>query len=160
QVTGIRAGWLDSLTATGRVDASDVRYGRDRVHCAQATFDVAGLPRNASGTVTVTLDTLRLSGVSLEQVAGEARVAHGKETHATLHAVSESGPTADAGGAFFVQGATTEMVLDSLALRTPGNDWHLDHAVRLQNDRSGITLDSAVARGAVAGWIAAKARIP
>ena len=160
QVTGILAGWLDSLTATGRVDASDVRYGRDRVHGAQATFDVAGLPRNASGTVTVTLDTLRLSGVSLEQVAGEARVAHGKETHATLHAVSESGPTADAGGAIFVRGDTTEMVLDSLALRTPGNDWHLDHAVRLRNDRSGMTLDSAVARGAVAGWIAAKARIP
>jgi len=159
-VTGILAGWLDSLTATGRVDANDLRYGRNRVHGAQATFDLAGLPRNASGTVTVSLDTLRLSGISLEQVAGEARVAHGQETHATMHAVSESGPTADAGGTVIVHGDTTEMVLDSLALRTPGNDWHLDHPAHVRSDRSGITLDSVVARGAVAGWIAAKAKLP
>jgi translocation and assembly module TamB len=59
-----------------------------------------------------------------------------------------------------VHGDTTEMVLDSLALRTPGNDWHLDHPAHVRSDRSGITLDSVVARGAVAGWIAAKAKLP
>ncbi len=160
QVTGILAGWLDSLTARGRIDATDLRYGRDRVHGAQATFDVAGLPRNASGTVALAFDTLRLSGVALEEVSGEARVARGKETHATIHAVSANGPTADAGGSIVLHGDTTDMVLDSLALRTPGNDWHLDHPAHVRNDPSGLTLDSVVARGAVAGWIAAKAHVP
>ncbi len=159
-VTGIIGGWLDSLAARGRINAIGLRYGRNHVNDARATFDVSDMPRHATGTVTLSLDTLRLSGIALQQVQGEARIAHGKETRATLHATSQSGPTADAGFAVFVGRDTTDVIVDSLALRTPGNDWHLDHPARVRTGRFGLILDSATARGAVAGWIAARANLP
>lgn len=160
RVTGWLVGRLDSLTAVGRADAADLRWGRHRVHTAQATFAVDGMPNAARGTVSVLLDTAALGGVALVSLGGDARLSGHGDADLTVSAQSETGPTARAAANVRMRGDTVSVRFDSLSVRTSDNDWHLTWPAVVRSDAHGIRLYSLSLRGAVSGWMTAGGDLP
>ncbi|HWZ57350.1 MAG TPA: translocation/assembly module TamB domain-containing protein [Gemmatimonadaceae bacterium] len=162
RVTGWVSGWLDSLALSGRADADNLRWGHNRIHTAQSAFTLYGLPRATRGIVSVSLDTLSLGGIALEELGGEARFLGDNRALVTANAISGNGPTVRASGQVWrtVGGDTTSIEFDSLSLRTETNDWHLDRPGVARLDPSGMTMDSLTLRGAVSGLLAARAALP
>jgi len=160
RITGWVAGWLDSLSLSGRVDADNLHWGRNRIRAVQGAFAVAGLPTRGTGTIGVTFDTLSLAGIALDEVGAEARLTGGGAALVTATVVSGNGPTGQMRGRVRRHGDTTDVWFDSLSLRTESNDWHLDQPGRLRLDSGGVELDSLMLRGAVSGTLTARALLP
>jgi translocation and assembly module TamB len=160
RVTGWISGWLDSLALSGRADAENLRWGHNRIHTAQNAFTLYGLPHKTRGIVSVSLDTLSVGGIALDALGAEARFPGDGRAFVTATAISGNGPTARASVEVSRSGDTTAVRLDSLSLRTQNNDWHLDGPGVVRVGRAGVTMDSLTLRGAVSGWIAARASVP
>jgi translocation and assembly module TamB len=160
RITGWLVGRLDSMSAVGRADATDLRWGAHRVHTAQATFAIDGLPNAAHGVASVGLDTLTVGGVSLVSLGADARVSGGKEADLVVTAQSETGPTGRAVANVRVQGDSMRIRFDSLSVRTSDNDWHLETTSVIWSDPREVSLDSLVVRGAVSGWMSARGTLP
>jgi translocation and assembly module TamB len=160
RVTGWVSGWIDSLALSGRADAENLRWGHNRIHAAQNAFTLYGLPHKTRGIVSVSLDTLSVGGIALDALGGEARFLGDGRAFVTANAISGNGPTAHASAEVGRSGDTTAVRLDSLSLRTQTNDWHLDGPGVVRIEPGGMTMDSLTLRGAVSGWLAARASVP
>ncbi len=155
-------GRLDSLALVGTMHATEVRVGHTRARTLEATFDVADALRDARGTAGLALDGVGLwGGVVLDHVGVDAVFQGGGRTRVAVAAAAPSdGPHGAAAGEVVVTPARHDVTVDTLALYTPTNAWHLGGPARVHADSAGLIVEPFTVRGAVAGKVSGHGTVP
>ena len=153
-------GWLDSLGTAGTFEASSIRVGRMAARAFAGTFDVPRLRAPQQGMADVSLFGLTVGTLALDHVGLDARFRGDGTTRLALTATTPTGPHAAAAADLRVALDTVAVTLDTMAIYTRNNAWHLTQPAHVHHDRSGVSLDQLSLRGAVSGWLTAAARLP
>jgi translocation and assembly module TamB len=159
-VTAAVTGWIDSLGVSGTIGGSGIRANGIVVRGLSGTFDVPRARAPALGTASLAVEGASVDGILLDHVNLETRFLG---TGSTTLAIRGSMPTGPHGAVLAEvrwRGDTTAVTLDSLAVYTHNNAWHLAAPAHVRHDDVGITLDNLTVRGAVSGVVSARAALP
>jgi len=153
-------GWIDSLGVSGTIGGSGIRASGVVVRGLSGTFDVPRARAPALGTASLALEGASVGGIALDRVNLEARFLGTGSSTVAIRGTMPTGPHGAALAEIRRAGDTTAVTLDSLAVYTRNNAWHLAAPAHLRHDAVGIALDELTFRGAVSGVVSAKASLP
>jgi translocation and assembly module TamB len=154
-------GWLDSLGVSGTVGGSGIRAGGVVVRGLSGTFDVPRLNTETPlGTADFAFEGASIAGVALDRIAFQARFLGTGSTTVALQGTMPTGPHGGALVEIHQSADTLAVTLDSLAVYTHNNAWHLAAPAHFTHDATGLALDNFTLRGAVVGAMTATASLP
>ena len=161
RLAGAITGWIDSLGATGTLDGTGLALNGIRARTLTGTMNVPRLRAPAAGTVNVTVGGVTAWNTPLDSMVLRARFTPDGRTLVAMTAAEPAGTHAAGALEFRRSLDTTMLTLDTLAVYTHDNAWHLARPAHFRNDQTGATLDLlCTMHGAVAGTISAEATIP
>jgi translocation and assembly module TamB len=153
-------GWLDSLGVSGTLGGSGIRASDVAVRGLSGTFDVLHAGARPLGTAGLVLDGVSVAGTVLDSVTVHTRFAGDGTAAIAIDGTMPTGPHGAALAQLRASGDTLALTLDSLAVYTHNNAWHLAAPAHFQHDATGLALDNFTMRGAVTGVMSARATLP
>ena len=161
RLSAIATGWLDSLGVSGTVGGSGVQASGVVVRGLSGTFDVPHVStRTPLGTASLALDGASVDGIALDRVDIQTRFLGTGSTTVAISGAMPTGPHAAALAEIHQSADTLALTLDSLAVYTHNNAWHLAEPAHFRHDATGLALDNMTLRGAVVGTMMARASLP
>lgn len=157
---GTLAGNLTRFGVQALAEGSALRIGETTARRLASSLHVDALPDSATGTVAVRLDTLLAGGLALSRVAANADLLGGGRLTARVEAESPRGVRARSSVEVNRRGDTTDVRLDSLAVRTAGNSWSLAGPAMVKVAQGGFVVDTLVLAGGQGGRLALTGSVP
>jgi translocation and assembly module TamB len=152
-LSGAIAGNLSRFTLTATGGASALRMGAVTAGVASVTGRIAGLPDSAAGFAAVTADTLRVAGLAYARVAVRDSLLT-RDHHRVAASAKSQLDSASASADLRFRGDTTDIVLDSLAIRTSSDAWALRRVARVHVVKGAFAVDSLLLAGRAGGAFA------
>ena len=160
RASGTLAGAAAHLSLRATIDGSGLRVGETSARALTSSLQLDALPDSATGVVSFRLDTLHAAGISFSRVDGRTDLLGGYRAIATANAETPQGATARANADIRRHHDTTDILLDSLAVRTSGNAWSLTRAASLRITPDAFDVDSLSLAGARGGRLTVFGRVP
>jgi len=160
RASGTFTGWLDSLGLTGTLQGAGLRAAGASIRGASASFAMGYLSRAPQGTAGVAVDGITLEGLALDHVGMDARFLGGGRSALAFTVTMSTGPHGGAAAEIRQSHDSMTATLDTLAIYTHDNAWHLTEPAILRRDAGGSSIDQLSLRGAVSGWLTATANLP
>jgi translocation and assembly module TamB len=160
RATGTLTGWLDSLGLVGSLQGAGLRAAGAGVRGLSAAFALAHFAKAPRGTAGMTLDGVTLDGVALDHLGLDARFLGGGRSALAFTVTMPTGPHGAAAAEIRQSHDTIAATLDTLAIYTHDNAWHLTEPALVRRDAGGLSIDQLSLRGAVSGWLTATANLP
>jgi translocation and assembly module TamB len=160
RASGTLAGITERLSLRATIDGSGLRVGETSARALTSSLQLDALPDSATGVVSFRLDTLRAAGIAFSRVDGRANLLGGSRAVATANAETPQGVTARANADIRRHHDTTDIRLDSLAVRTSGNAWSLTRTASLRITPDAFGVDTLSLAGARGGRLTVTGRVP
>jgi translocation and assembly module TamB len=159
-LSAILTGWVDSLGASGSLAGTGMDMGLVRARQVSGTFDVPRLRSPAAGSVDVVVTGASVWKALLDTIGLHSSFMSDGRTLLAVRTTTPSGAHAASALEYRTSADTALLTLDTLAVYTHDNAWHLAAPVQMRLDSTGLTLDQLTMRGAVAGLFSAQATLP
>ncbi len=161
RLSAVVTGWLDSLGVSGTVGGSGVQASGVVVRGLSGTFNVPHVSGQMPlGTANLALDGASVDGIALDRIDVQTRFLGTGSTTVAISGAMPTGPHAAALAEIHQSADTLALTLDSLAVYTHNNAWHLAGPAHFRHDATGLALDNMTLRGAVVGTMTATASLP
>ncbi len=154
RVTGTIRGGLARFGVLAAVEGATLRLGSTSTRALNASVRAVGFPDSATGTLSLVLDTLRAGGLSFARVTANAGLTVDQRTTWALAAVTPDSVRAQVQAVVRRTGDTTDIVVDTLTVRTSGNAWALQRTAAFRFSEGGFVVDTLALAGANGGFIA------
>lgn len=159
-IDGVLRGSVDTLGMRAVLVAEGIQVGTTSARVARVSAELMDLTGEAHGAVAVTSDTLRAGGVSLASVGGTLDVRSRMEVRYRVGATEVTGTTAEALGTVVLSGDSTEVRVDSLAIRIGDHSWAQSRPFRILTSSLGTTIDPVTLDGSAQGRLAIEGELP
>jgi len=162
RVAATVGGRLDSLSLSGKLDGANLRTGGTRVRTLASTFNVADVLGDARGSARADLDAAAFAhGIGFDSASITALFqGRGRTQIAVTGTSPNEGPRLAATGSLVLTPDTRDVTLDTFALYTPTNAWHLVGPGRVHSDSAGLVIDPLTVRAAVSGVVTVRGTVP
>ena len=153
-------GSLDSLRATGDVDAREVWFRGDRAKAIVGGFEVRSVRGSVAGNASLRADSAVVANVAIEQGTGYFRAIDREHGEYRVQAKSTNGPELLVHGSGALAGDTTFVRLDTVTLAVRDHRLNLERSAGITFSPDGVTLDSILLRDANAGLLTVSGSVP
>jgi len=160
RASGTFAGWVDSLGLTGTLQGAGLRAAGASIRGVSASFALGYLSWAPRGTAGLAVDGITLEGLAVDHVGVDARFLGEGRSELAMTLSMPTGPHGGAAAEIRQSHDTTIATLDTLAVYTHDNAWHLTEPAIFRRDARGLSIDQLSVRGAVTGWLTATADLP
>jgi translocation and assembly module TamB len=162
RVAATAGGRLDSLSLSGTLDGANLRSGGTHVRTLASTFNVADVLGDARGTAHVDLDGAGFAhGIAFDSATIAAIFqGRGRAQIAVTGASPNGGPHGAATGEVVLTPARRDLTVDTFALYTQTNAWHLAGPARAHSDSAGLVIEPLTVRAAVSGSVTLHGVVP
>jgi translocation and assembly module TamB len=160
RASGTFTGWVDSLGLTGTLQGAGLRAAGASIRGVSASFALGYLSWAPRGTAGLAVDGITLEGLAVDHVGVDARFLGEGRSALAMTLTMPTGPHGGASAEIRQSRDTTIATLDTLAIYTRNNAWHLTEPAIFRRDARGLSIDQLSVRGAVSGWLTATADLP
>ncbi len=157
---GTLTGSLDTLRIDADFGAQDIRWNTITLARAVGHAAVTGLPKRATGLVTLTADSATTAGFTLTRMHARADIRNGDAARLRI-----DGTSGDTLSAIILANAeqrndSTYIALDSLTTVLGAAEWKLAKPTSALVTKTTISIDSTVLRSSKGGSVAFRASLP
>ncbi len=146
-------GNLSRLSVRAAGSGSQLRMGGVTVRQADVAANVRSLPDSAAGSLTFSLDTMRVGTLAYSRISGRDSLIAGGRQRVTLSAKSTL-DSARATADIRISGDTITARVDSLALQTSTDAWFLRRVAGVKVVNGSVAIDSLAMSGRKGGSFA------
>ena len=160
---GTLVGSIDTLTASGILAGAQLFESGNRADSVSGSYLVAGLPRDARGTITARADSVALATVAIDSIQGQLRLASRSRGDLTFAAAGSRRAGTFVVGSHVAFDRTLDslrLVIDSLGGLVDAHQWGLVAPATIVFDTVGTHVDSVVAHSTAGGAIVLHADLP
>jgi translocation and assembly module TamB len=160
---GMLVGSIDTLLARGVISGESLFVSGNRVAAANASYDVAGLPNDARGTITARADSLVIATVAVDSIQGQLAMTDRSHGALSVRAASNRHAGSFVAGSHLTYDRSLDslrLVVDSLGGLIDTHAWGLSAPATIVFDTGGTRLDSLAARSAEGGMLVLHATLP
>jgi translocation and assembly module TamB len=160
RASGTFSGWVDSLGLRGTLQGAGLRAAGASIRGVSASFALGYLSWAPRGTAGLAVDGITLEGLAVDHVGVDARFLGDGQSALAMTLSMPTGPHGGAAAEIRQSRDTIVATLDTLAIYTHDNAWHLTEPAIFRRDARGLSIDQLSVRGAVSGWLTASADLP
>ena len=154
---GVIAGNVSRVTVRANAIGSQLRVGSITARTATVTANVGALPDSAVGSLTFSVDTVRVGTLAFSRISGRDSLSGRDRQRMTLSAKSAL-DSARATADVRFHGDTTSVRVDSLSIQTSTDSWFLRRKAEVELVNGAIAVDSISLTGKTGGTFALSGR--
>jgi translocation and assembly module TamB len=159
-INGKVYGSIDSLRATGEIDARDLWFRGDRAKAIVGGFELRNVRGNVAGNVSIRADTAVVANIGVQSGTAYFRALDREHAEFRVQAKSTNGPELFVHGGGALSGDTTFVRLDTVTLAVRDHRLDLERSAGIAIRPDGLVLDSIRIRDVNAGVLSISGSIP